>query len=258
MLAGVFQSNGGGLTPQVRLEKLATVLAENTLDLIVCPELFLSGYNVPDELPKLAQAPDSALCEQVTQLARQNNTAIIYGYPEREGDFVYNTAACISAQGKLIAKHRKMLLPPGHEVDLFTAGNKYTLFELGGFRCGLLICYEVEFPETVRALVQAGAQLVIVPTALYDNWGVITETLVPTRALENGVWLIYANHAGVENGRRYFGSSCIVSPEGKDAARAGSQEQPIIAQLDLERVVAARQRLPYLPDLEDFQNRLKE
>lgn len=256
MLSGVLQSDGSGLTPEMRLEKLAASLADNDLDLIVCPELFLSGYNVGDALPQLALTADSALIEQVAKIARSHQTAIVYGYPERDGDSIFNVAACVSAQGKLIARHRKLILPPGFEAQVFSAGSSFTVFDLAGFRCGILICFDAEFPEAVRALAQAGAELVIVPTALTQEWGVVAEKIMPTRAFENGVWLIYANHAGSENGTHYLGHSCIISPDGKDAARAGTGEQVITARLDVKSVAAAQKRIPYLKDVVDLKSRL--
>jgi len=257
MLCGVFQCDGGGLTPGERLQKLAGALEHNKLDLIVCPELFLSGYNVGEALSDLAQSPDSELNNQVAQIARHSKTTIIYGYPEQDGNDLYNVAACVSAQGEVMAKHRKLVLPPGYETQVFTAGDNLTLFELAGFRCGILICYDAEFPETVRAMAQAGAQLVIVPTALTEEWSVVAKRVMPTRAFENGVWFIYANHAGIENGVRYLGSSCIVSPDGKDAARAGADEQLIIAEVDLKSVTIAQDKLPYLQGVMDLSTRLK-
>ncbi len=256
MLSGVLQSDGSGLTPTMRLEKLAAALAGKDLDLIVCPELFLSGYNVGDALPELALAADSHLLEQVAKIAHTHETAIVYGYPERDGNSIYNVAACVSAQGCVIAKHRKLILPPGFETEAFNVGSGFTLFDLAGFRCGILICFDAEFPEAVRALAQSGAELVIVPTALTKEWGVVAEKLIPARAFENGVWLIYANHAGSENGTHYLGHSCIVAPNGKDAARAGAGEQLISAGLDVESVAAAQKRIPYLKDLGDLKNRL--
>ena len=256
MLSGVLQSDGSGLTPEMRLEKLATAVAENNLDLIVCPELYLSGYTVGDALPELALTPDSGLIEQVAKIAHSHETAIVYGYPERDGSSVFNVAACVSAQGKLISRHRKLILPPGFEAQVFSAGSSVTVFDLAGFRCGILICFDAEFPEAVRALAQAGAELVIVPTALTQEWGVVAEKVMPARAFENGVWLIYANHAGSENGTHYLGHSCIVAPDGKDAARAGAGEQVITAKLDVESVVTAQKRIPYLKDVVDLKNRL--
>lgn len=256
MLSGVFQSAGGGLTSHQRLEKLAAVLGPKQLDLIVCPELFLSGYNRGEDLKDFARTPGSAMVDQVAQIARQFNTAIVYSYPECAGDDIFNVAACVSVKGEVIAKHRKLIIPPGFETTMFTPGSHMSLFDLAGFRCGLLICYDAEFPESVRTLAQAGAQVVIVPTALYDNWEVVAMNVMPTRAFENGVWLLYANHAGEENGAHYLGASCIIAPDGKEAARAGRDEQLITAELSLERVVAAQKRIPYLSDVKELQKRL--
>jgi len=218
--------------------------------------LFLSGYNVGYAHGDLAQSPDSALFEQIAEIARTDKTAIIYGYPERDGNNVYNAAACISAQGDVVANHRKLMLPPGFETQVFTNGDNFKLFDLAGFRCGILICYDAEYPEAVRALAQAGAEVVIVPTALTENWPVVAEQVMPARAFENSVWLIYANHAGVENGLHYLGASCIVSPDGKDAARAGAGEQVICARVDKDSVAAAQKRLPYLKGVSDLKKNL--
>ena len=95
-------------------------------------------------------------------------------------------------------------------------------------------------------MAQSGAQAVIVPTALGVNWGVVAEKLIPTRAFENGVWLVYANHSGIENGLKYYGGSCIVAPDGKDASRAKSKECLISSTIDTESVQDAQARLPYL------------
>lgn len=247
--AGIFQCAGGGLTPAQRLEKLAAILEQNqqhALDLLVCPELFMSGYAVGDALPALAEPVDGDFAHQIGQLARQYNTAIVYGYPEQAGDSIYNSAACIAPNGELLANHRKLMLPPGFEADYFTAGYSPTLFDLNGLRCAVLVCYDAEYPEAVRAMAQSGAQVVIVPTALVDGWPVVARKVMPTRAFENGVWLMYANHAGAEGPMNYLGESCIVAPDGQDAARAGPEECLIVAKLDPEQVTVCQARLPYL------------
>lgn len=249
MRAGVFQCTGGGRTPEQRLDALAGALRRERLDLVVCPELFMSGYHVGDALVALAEASDGPFARQAAELARATGTAIVYGYPEKAGESLYNAAACIGPTGRPIANHRKLLLPPGFERDIFEPGDQLTLFDLGGLRCAVLICYDAEFPEAVRAAAEAGAQAVIVPTALVDAWASVARQMMPTRAFENGVWLLYANHAGEENGARYLGASCIAAPDGSDAARAGAEEALICADLDPERVAAARMRLPYLRDL---------
>lgn len=256
MRAGVFQCAGGGLAPAERLDRLAAALGRAPLDLVVCPELFLSGYDVGDALAALAEPCGGPFASQVAALARARGTAIVYGYPERDGTHLHNAAACIDSAGQVVANHRKMLLPPGFETRYFTPGEGPTLCDLNGVRCAILICYDAEYPEAVRAAAEAGAQAVLVPTALAENWRSVAFQLMPTRAFENGIWLLYANHAGSEGETRYLGASCIVAPDGSDAARAGVGEELIGASLDTARVTAAQDRLPYVREVPRLRGKL--
>lgn len=256
MRAAVFQGAGGGLTPDRRLDRLAAALAGKELDLVVCPELFMSGYDVGDDIDKLAEPCGGPFSTRMAEIAHASGAALVYGYPERDGEAIYNSAACIDASGHVIANHRKLLLPPGFERTCFTPGSGLTLFELNGVACALLICYDAEYPESVRAAAEAGAQVILVPTALVEQWATVAMQLMPTRAFENGVWLLYANHAGTENKSHYAGASCIVAPDGKDAARAGNGEELITAELDMARVTAMQARLPYLEDVKRLRQKL--
>ena len=152
----------------------------------------------------------------------------------------------------MLANHRKTLLPPGFEPRLLhDPGDKPTLFDLDGIRCAILICYEAEYPESVRArAAEAGAQVDHrTDRPGRGNWPTVAWQMMPTRAFENGVWLLYANHAGTENSSNYLGASCIVAPDGTDGARAGSGEELICADLDMTSVTAMQARLPYLRDV---------
>ena len=249
MRAGIFQCAGGGVPVEGRLAKLADQLNSHDLDVVVCPELFTSGYHASEEIPKYAEAQNGPAMSALSHIAKSTRTALVFGYPEREGDLLFNSAAVSSPDGTLIANHRKIVLPPGFEGDLFTPGKRADVFDLLGFRCGILICYDAEFPETTRHLARAGAEVIFVPTALGEKWPSVARQLMPTRAFENGVWLLYANHAGEEGGERYLGESCIVAPDGNAAVRAGTNEELILARIDHEQVAAAQQRLPYLAEL---------
>jgi predicted amidohydrolase len=261
MRTGVFQCAGGGLAVEERLERLDCVLKEQSLDLVVCPELFLSGYNIESDFSLLAQPQDGFFLREVTKIATARETAVVYGYPERCADcsdgLPYNAAAVVSAEGQLLANHRKLVIPPGIEAGRFQTGDALTLFTLGGVRIALLICYDVEFAETARAAALAGAEVILAPTALGDQWAVVAQRLIPTRAFENGAWVIYANHAGDENGIRYLGQSCIVDPLGQERARAGADECLITTTIDVSMVAAARKKLPYLADLGALSGKLK-
>ncbi len=256
----VAQSPGALSGPEERLFWLSRKLSElgkklegQEVDLLLLPELFLTGYNVGERLMGWAEPCDGPMAMRVSELARQYNIAIHYGFPERRSDGVYNAAQCFGADGQQLSIHRKLILPPGFEGDHFQPGEGCSLFELNGFKIATLICYDAEFPETFRHVASLGAQLVLVPTALGAQWGVVAQKVIPTRAFENGVYVAYANQSGREGDITYFGGSCIIAPNGEELARAGGKEEVLMAQLNTANVIAAQERLPYLNDLKRLQ-----
>lgn len=231
-----------------RLNWLADNLAAHDgapLDLVILPELFQSGYNIGDLVSGRAETADGRFAGSVAQLARRYNTAILYGFAERSGDRLYNSAQCIDKTGAVIGSHRKLLLPPGFEAEFFTPGTGCEMFRLGAFTLAILVCYDVEFPENLRHVALAGADIVVVPTALAAEWGIVSDCVVPARAFENGVFLCYANYCGQENGLGFFGGSCIIAPDGQQLARSGKSAGFLCAGLEHAAVSAARARLPY-------------
>lgn len=247
MRVGVFQCGADGLDPGQRISRLSDAVNGKGLDVVVCPELFISGYKAGDELVDVAEQLAGRWSSEIADVARSHKTAIICGYPELDAGKMYNSAFCLDLQGELIANHRKLMIPPGFEPDYFSEGNKATLFEMAGFTVAILICYDAEYPEAVRHVAQAGAQIVIVPTALSENWGIVAEKVIPARAFENGVWVVYANYAGSSGGITFYGGSCIVRPDGGDSVRAGPSECLIDSVVDKDSIRRAQARLPYLP-----------
>lgn len=249
MKISVLQSDAG-LTGVDRrwswLETQARRHAAEGSDLLVVPELFLSGYNVGDLLHSAAEPSDGTFATMVQALARELGISILYGYPERAGAQVYNSAQLVDGNWRAVVNHRKTVLPDGIEPDWFAAGSDFTLVRLGDATVAVMICYECEFPETVRRVSAKGADVVLVVTAC--GWDQVPRQVVPSRAFENGVFMVYANYCGVENGHAFCGQSCIVDPYGNDLARAGTDEAAITANLDLTLVSEARARLPYLRD----------
>jgi predicted amidohydrolase len=218
----------------------------NTPDLLLLPEGFAQGYNIPETIHDVAEPMDGTIANHIATLAKKHNTAILYGYSERANDTIYNAAQCIDAMGQSIANHRKLMLPPGFEQERYTAGNTATIFELNGIKCGILICYDVEFPENTRHLADQGVQCVLTPTATGIDWGVVPQSVAPARAYENGIFVAYANSCGTENNATYYGGSCIVGPNGQDIARAGDKPSILNAVIDAQAVTTAQTRLPYL------------
>ncbi|MDU8910690.1 carbon-nitrogen hydrolase family protein [Aestuariicoccus sp. MJ-SS9] len=244
----VLQSPGALDGVDARLDWLETQLARLRADLVLLPELFACGYNISGLLRDRAEPRDGPAATRIAALARAHGIAICYGYAEAGAAALYNAAQCFGPDGAVLAHQRKLAIPPGFERDVFTPGAACTLFDLAGLRLAILICYDAEFPETVRHVAAQRAQLVLVPTALGADWGWVADSMIPVRAYENGVWLAYANHAGAENGLTYLGRSVIAAPGGVEAARAGDGPQPITATITADAVEAAQARLPYLSD----------
>lgn len=247
----VAQSPAALSTPQDRLEWLSQTVSEissEAPDLLLLPELFATGYNIGDRIEARAEPQDGPFSQAVSNMAKAQGIAIHYGFAERADGRIYNACQCFGPDGARIGGHRKLAIPPGFEHDHFTAGSGCTLFTYRGMRIATLICYDAEFPETARHVSAMGADLILVPTALGDAWGWVSQTLIPTRAYENGVFLAYANSAGNENGMRFLGQSFVAAPDGAEICRANAAPEVIFASLDLGRVKAAQSRLPYLKD----------
>lgn len=232
-----------------RLRERALEAAAGGARLLVTPEAFTSGYAVPG-IAAAAQAADGPWHHEIAAIAAEAGLAVLYGHPERDGEQVFNSATLVDRGGRVLARHRKAHLYGELDRSTYSPGvSVATVADLDGLRIGLLICYDVEFPESVRALALAGADLVAVPTALMQPYEEVARMLVPARAYESQVYLAYANRIGVEGELTYCGASCVVGPDGIDLARAGSGgDELLVADLDLDELRASRDRTPYLAD----------
>jgi len=120
--------------------------------------------------------------------------------------------------------------------------------ELNGLRVGLMICYDVEFPENVRAHALAGTDLLVVPTAQMHPFQFVAESVVPVRAFENQMYVAYVNRTGPEGEFEFVGLSTLAGPDGVARARAGRGEELVLADADPVLLAASRETNPYLKD----------
>ena len=220
-------------------------------ELLVAPELALTGYGASDAIRALAEPREGGQIAAIRRMAGESGLAIVVGFAERTDGFIYNSAILARPDGEA-SFYRKCHLYGDYERELFAAGNERPKsLDLNGLRIGMLICYDVEFPECVRALALEGVDLVAAPTALPESAhaAFIAEKLVPTRAFENQVAIVYANHAGADRRFAYAGRSSITMPDGSDAARAGpSSEEIMVADFERAHFDASRAANPYLRD----------
>lgn len=219
--------------------------------LLICPELFLSGYGNADRQRDRAQPILGEYSDRVGEIALLHNIAIVFGYSERERAQVFNAAAFMTPKGKLLGHHRKNYLTPGFEADVFGRGEHLRVFEHAGWRIALLIGSDIEYPEAARHSARGGADLLVVPAALAADRQFVAEWLAPVRAWENGVFLAFANWAGGAQQPPFAGCSRVIGPDGEEDALAGTGEQILEATLEPARLQAARAHLPYLAELVD-------
>ncbi|MEV6726078.1 carbon-nitrogen hydrolase family protein [Streptomyces xanthochromogenes] len=231
------------------LDEAAGRAAATGAGLIVCPELFLTGYAIGDDVAKLAEPADGPSARAIADIAVRHGLAVVYGYPERDGDVVYNAAQLIGPDGTRLANYRKTHLFGAFEQDAFTPGDQPVVqAELNGLRVGMMICYDVEFPENVRAHALAGTDLLLVPTAQMHPFQFVAESVVPVRAFENQLYVAYVNRTGPEFEFEFVGLSCLAGPDGAARARAGRGTELVVGDVDPEFLAASRANNPYLRD----------
>ncbi|WP_369388053.1 carbon-nitrogen hydrolase family protein [Streptomyces sp. CG1] len=252
MRTALLQSSGrpGSIAENLKvLDEAAGRAAAAGAALLAAPEMFLTGYAIGDAIGRLAEPADGDSADAMAETATRHGIAIAYGYPERDGETVYNSAQLISADGTRLANYRKTHLFGCFERDHFTPGEQPVVqAELNGLTVGLMICYDVEFPENVRAHALAGTDLLVVPTAQMHPFQFVAESMIPVRAWENQMYVAYVNRVGQEGEFEFVGLSVLAGPDGVARARAGRAEQLVLADADPSFLAASREANPYLQD----------
>jgi N-carbamoylputrescine amidase len=256
--------------------QLIDEVSPDSPDLVVLPEYFNNFFFVQYrnyEYMKLAERDDGYTMTQIKAKARQYNFHIIATiYEEESPGIYYDSAMIINPEGEIIGKYRKT--HPGAyrglEKIYFRYGSKYPVFQIHDWRVGIVICYDLFFPESVRCSVLNGSELVIVPfaapagylspnsssvpeetgrrTIMKKDWLHRWDALMTTRAFENVVYLAPCNHVGREGDAVFIGGTRVVSPLGNTIAEAGDEERKIVVELERELFLSNRRTSPLLRD----------
>lgn len=235
-----------------RIDAAAGEAVAGGADLLVAPELALTGYGAGDAIRSLAEPVDGPQVKQLQVMAQRHGLAVVAGFAERAGGTLYNSLVMVEA-GERPQVYRKTHLYADYEHSLFTSGKpSAALRSFRGLTLGFLICYDVEFPENVRRLAKVGAELILVPTALPQGpyAAFIATQVVPVRAFENQVFVVYANHAGRDANFAYAGLSCAAAPDGRRLA-AATDDRPalLFAEINPGAYEDSRCANTYLADL---------
>ena len=233
-----------------RLAASAAKAAGLGADILILPEMALTGYNIgPAAVRAAAEAGDGAMVQAIGSVAQKHGLAIVAGLPELAGDLVYNTALMVGSDGTKLAQYRKTHLFGAVDRSQFSPGQTLSpILTYQGWRLALAICYDVEFPELVRTLALQGAEALLVPTANMEPYRGIPLRAVPVRAEENEIFVAYANSTGPEGDFTYCGLSCVCGPDGLDLARATADPAMILADLSRDHLNATRRKISHLND----------
>ncbi|MET3290955.1 UNVERIFIED_CONTAM: putative amidohydrolase [Brevibacillus sp. OAP136] len=230
---------------------LATIQAckEKQVDYVLFPELFLSGYFIQQNIRELAEPADGESIKKLQAKAKETGVGVIIGFPERDGESMYNSAAFIDQDGTLQGVYRKVHLFD-KEKSYFTAGEHCPLFSLPGGKMGMMMTYDVEFPEMARLYAVNGAALLFVLNAHHVPYEQHQEMYLRARGLENQLFIAAANTVGLQEMTLFFGESGVISPDGDYVARGSNNEELIVVPIDLGDVERSRAERPmkYLTD----------
>jgi predicted amidohydrolase len=225
-------TNGDLVTAFAHVEAMLAASAKAGADMLVLPELFLPGYNRPDLHGQLAQPQGGEWIARLGRMAAAAHCALTVGWAERVGPDVFNAATVIGADGNVVAHYRKIqLFGPMERASFVHGAEPPPVFDLGGLRFGVLICYDIEFKEHVADLAARGAEVILVPTANPMEFEHVQRVLVPARAYENRVFVAYGNYCGEEQGLVFGGESLIVGPDAAVLVSAG--QAPALMIVDL-------------------------
>ena len=207
-------------------EQIEKRIEGHRADLWVLPELALTGYEFLDtaELRKFAEdIPGGKSTVWLQSLAAKTGTAFVMGLPEISGGRLYNSAVIVNSDG-YVGRYRKLHLFD-REKELFEPGDEWLkVFDVGGVKLGVMICFDWIFPETARTLALRGAQIICHSANLVLPY---SQKAMFARSVENGVFTITANRVGTENrsGEKmiFTGGSQILSPQGDTLAKAETE-----------------------------------
>ncbi len=238
-----------------KFEELILKAKQQEADLVIFPELSLTGYIVKDQIYELAETIPGPSTQKVEEIARKTGMHVIFGMPElseKTKATVFNSAVFVGPQG-LIGKYRKMYLPTHsvfEEKRYFRQGYQAVAFDTPIGKIGLFICYDVFFPEVARLTRLQGAQLIVCISASPAVRKSYFEVLTAARALENTVFLAYVNLVGVEDALQFWGGSRLISPAGELVAKAKYDEEDfIICDVNFNDIRPAETFVPTLRDL---------
>ena len=215
--------------------------------LAVLPEMWWTGFSYRKLATHAPETPRSL--DEAGRIAARYGMTVIGGWPEEEKGNLYNAAYVIGPDGTVLGSYRKVhLFAPMKEEVFLSRGDKPFTVDTTFGKVGVVLCYDLRFPEFVRSLALAGAEIVVAPSqwpeARVDHYRI----LLQARAIENQIFVVGSNRTGRGGKVVFGGASAIVGPRGEVLARCGREEGAALADVDLNAVSEVRGEICYLDD----------
>ena len=219
-------------------------------DVLVLPETWNTGFFPRENLQALCDRDGSRVRQVFGALAERYQVNIVAGSVSNVRDGrVYNTAMVFDRTGACIASYDKThLFTPMGEDNYYTPGDRLCTFVLDGVKCGLIICYDVRFPELTRSLTVPGLDMLFVVSQWPKVRTFHLRSLTTARAIENQMFLVCCNSCGTAGQTVYGGNSAIIDPWGETVALAGETEEILTADCDLQILTNIRGSIPVFRD----------
>ena len=226
------------------VQKIRKIMDSAESDIFLFPEIFLTGYG--SEIPN-GTILENALNE-LQSLCKEHDSAIAMGMPLRREERIYNTLVFITPEKTQIYEKMHLANFGKYNENMFSPGDHPVLVEWKGMKFGLIICYDIFFPELSRYYAVNGADAILMASASAEQSERVMRTMLPARALENTVYLVFCNNIGEFKDTRFFGGSSVYLPTGETAAGTASKEDILTVDIDPEIIRSAREKRPHLRD----------
>jgi omega-amidase len=233
---------------QTALALIKNALVEKP-DILVLPELWTTGYDLT-RLDEIADEGGAATLAFLRDSAQRNEVHFVGGsVANRSGTGVKNTLLVVNRAGRFVHGYNKLHLFQLMDEHLYLeSGNEKGLFELDGHSFAGVVCYDIRFPEWIRAHMATGAEALFVvaewPAIRLAHW----RSLLIARAIENQCYVIACNRVGSDPNNLFAGHSIIIDPWGEIVTEAGSEEEILTGEIDLDLVKDIRSKLPVFKD----------
>lgn len=250
-IAAVGQMNSRTLDIDYNLAKIRSMVKEASnlsAELILLPELCLTGYRADEKFSELAQPLGGSFTQELSRISRSNNGIYIYtAIPEKDsnGGKPYNTAVLVGPSG-VLASYQKIHLW-SNETKYFSQGRHLEMADTPMGPAGMLICFDMCFPEAARNYALNGAEILLYSSACGNlTRRYVFDTMTQARSMENTCYALNANMVGTEKDTEFCGGSCIFDPYGNRIACCDEKEGIACAEIDQNFLTAARDKYPYL------------